>query len=117
MTGEKEIANNLNVYFVDKVKKLKDNIDKSKIVDPLVQLKNKMANSNLNFELKTVTVQSVRKIMGKMRMKKSAGPDEISQECLLLGKSVIAGPLTTIINASIYTYIHDQMIIQIQDIL
>ena len=35
--------------------------------------------------------------MGKIRMKKSAGPDEISQECLLLGKSVLAGPLTTII--------------------
>ena len=35
--------------------------------------------------------------MGKIRMKKSAGPDEISQECLLLGKSALAGPLTTII--------------------
>ena len=35
--------------------------------------------------------------MGKTRMKKSAGPDEISQACLLLGKSVLAGPLTTII--------------------
>ena len=53
-----------------------------------------MANSKLNFELKTITVQSVRKIMDKMRMNKSAGPDEISQECLLLGKSVLAGPLT-----------------------
>ena len=39
--------------------------------------------------------------MKKMKMKKSAGPDEISQECLLIGKGVLAGPLTTIINASI----------------
>ena len=34
-------------------------------------------------------------------MKKNAGPDEISQECLLIGKSILARPLTTIINESI----------------
>ena len=39
--------------------------------------------------------------MGKMKMKKSAGADDITQECLLLGKSILAGPLTTIINNSI----------------
>ena len=36
-----------------------------------------------------------------MKMKKSAGPDEISQECLLIGKSILAKPLTAIINESI----------------
>ena len=41
--------------------------------------------------------------MGQMRMKKSAGSDEISQECLLLGKSQLARPLTHIINQSIST--------------
>ena len=41
--------------------------------------------------------------MGKMKMKKSAGADEITQECLLLGKSILASPLTKIVNASIKT--------------
>ena len=36
-----------------------------------------------------------------MKMKKSAGADEIPQECLLLGKSILASPITKIINASI----------------
>ena len=39
--------------------------------------------------------------MKKMKMKKSAGQDNISQECLLIGKSILASPLTTIINESI----------------
>ena len=60
-----------------------------------------MKNSQLKFELKPVTIKSVKSIMKKMKMKKSAGPDEISQECLLIGKSILAKPLTLIINESI----------------
>ena len=41
--------------------------------------------------------------MSKMQKKKSAGADEISQECLLLGRNVLAAPLTAIINKSILT--------------
>ena len=41
--------------------------------------------------------------MGKMQNKKSARADEISQECLLLGKSILAKPLTAIINRSVLT--------------
>ena len=60
-----------------------------------------MSNSPKPFELKQVTVKEVMKTMGNMKMKKSAGMDDISQECLLIGKSVLAAPLTQIINASI----------------
>ena len=38
-----------------------------------------------------------------MKMKKSAGADEIAQECLLLGKSILASTLTKIISALIKT--------------
>ena len=41
--------------------------------------------------------------MKEMRNKKSAGHDNISQECLLMGKKVLAVPLTRIINTSIRT--------------
>ena len=39
--------------------------------------------------------------MKSMKMKKSAGPDEISQECLLIGINALVKPLNIIINASI----------------
>ena len=40
-------------------------------------------------------------IMDKMKRKKSAGPDGLTQERLLLGKEVMVIPLTHIINTSI----------------
>ena len=98
ISDEKEVADKFNEFFVDKIKNLKDNIDPSKIVDPLLHLKKKMSKKNLKFELQPVSVNTVMKTMGKMKMKKSAGADEISQECLLLGKSTLASPLTAIIN-------------------
>ena len=48
-----------------------------------------------------ISIKTVVSIMKKMKMKKSAGPDEISQECLLIGKNILARPLTTITNESI----------------
>ena len=45
----------------------------------------------------------MKKVMKEMRNKKSAGHDNISQECLLMGKKVLAVPLTRIINTSIRT--------------
>ena len=32
---EKEVANKLNEFFIEKIKNLKDNIDVTKVVDPL----------------------------------------------------------------------------------
>ena len=52
-----------------------EHVQHSKIVDPLKNLKDKISKSksNLNFELKTVSVNTVKKIMGKMKMKKVQG--------------------------------------------
>ena len=71
------------------------------MTDPLTPLKNKLAGSKVQFSLKPVTISTVKNIMKSMKMKKSGGPDEISQECLLIGRYALAKPLTNIINASI----------------
>ena len=47
-----------------------------------------MEKKNLKFTLKKVNEKTVNKVMKEMRKKKSAGHDNISQECLLLGKNV-----------------------------
>ena len=52
-----------------------------------------MSKAIPNFDLKPVTVKTVKKIMGKMKKKKSAWADEISQECLLIGKVSWQPPL------------------------
>ena len=98
---KKDIAEEFNKHFVDKISDLKEKIDPNRLKDPLEKLQEKMASKNLNFELKTVSEATVKKAMKNMQKKKSAGKDGVSQECLLLGKDVLSIPLTRIINSSI----------------
>ena len=62
------------------VVRLQEGIDKNKITDPLIPLKKKLSGNISQFSLKPVTVGTVKNIMKSMKLKKSAGPDEISQE-------------------------------------
>ena len=88
-TNEEEIANKFNDHFIEKVANLKEGIDKAKVIEPLDKLKARMDKKNLKFTLKTVSEKTVEKIMKGMRNKKSAGHDNISQECLLMGKKFL----------------------------
>ena len=82
---------------------MKEKIDPSSTSDPLTRIREKFANSNLNFKLKPVTVNQVRKSMKKMSKKKSKGTDGIPQDCLLMGLEVLVAPLTDVVNCSITT--------------
>ena len=104
VTDEKDIAESFNNFFVSKTDGIKAKIDNTIKDDPLIRLKKKVENKNLKFLLKTVSVKTVTKIMKKMKKKKSAGTDGVTQECLLMGVDVVAEPLTHIINTS-QTYI------------
>ena len=96
----KEIAESFNAFFKKKVDDLAEGIKKKRPSDTLEPLKNKHKNSKIAFSFNTVTVA---KIIRKLKQKTSCGFDEISAEILKLGKKVVAGPLTCIINASILT--------------
>ena len=101
ITDGKEVAEIFNNFFIQKIEKLKDNIDISIVEDPLERLRNKMQPKNLKFSLQTVTEAKVLKAIKQMKNKKSAGRDEITQEQMIMGAEVLAIPLTRIINASI----------------
>ena len=101
--NEEEIATKFNEFFVNKIEVLKEKIDTSLKTDPLKALEKKVANKNLKFSLKTVTVKTVTKVMKAMKKKRSSGTDGITQECLLTGVDVLAIPITHIINTSIKT--------------
>ena len=103
ISDEQEVADAFNTFFVKKIEDLKAKIDPNQKNDPLEKVKERVKNKNLHFSLKTVTVQTVKKLMQKMAKKKSKGNDGIPQDCLLLGQEVIAGPLTEVINSSITT--------------
>ena len=60
-----------------------------------------MRSKDLSFNLHTVPVSHVKKIIQKLKPKKSSGFDELSSELLKLGVDELSEPLTKIINASI----------------
>ena len=96
ITDGKEVAEIFNNFFIQKIEKLKDNIDISIVEDPLERLRNKMQPKNLKFSLQTVTEAKVLKAIKQMKNKKSAGRDEITQEQMIMGAEVLAIPLTRI---------------------
>ena len=72
ITDEKEIVEIFNDFFIQKkIEGLKNNIDPTKIKDPLEKLKDKIKSKNLNFLLKTLSVEKVRKVMEGMKKKKA----------------------------------------------
>ena len=98
MSLSKNIAKIFNKYFVEKIKKLKENIDKDYVKDPLEKRKRKMEEKKLRYSLRTVSEKKVKKAMLNIKKRKSAGSDGISQETLILGADVLVLPLTRIIN-------------------
>ena len=103
ISEETKVADLFNKFFLNKIESLKEKIDPNSTTDPLTRIREKVANSNLKFKLKPVTVNQVKKSMKKMSKKKSKGKDGIPQDCLLLGLEVLAAPLTEVINCSINT--------------
>ena len=76
---EREIANTFNTYFYEEIDGLKNNIDKNICVDPLFKLKEKMSKKNIKFQLKSVSIKTVKNAMRSMKNKRSSGHDKISQ--------------------------------------
>ena len=60
-----------------------------------------MSLKKSNFELKTVSIKSLKQSIKQLKAKKSAGYDGLTQSQLKEGVSVLASPLQNIINSSI----------------
>ena len=72
ISDEGKVADTFNNFFVEKINKLKENIDSRYIEDPLQRLKKKMEGRNIKFSLKQVTEQKVLKTMKSLKQKRSA---------------------------------------------
>jgi len=101
LAEEKEVAEAFNEYFIEKIQLLKENIDRTKVEDPLARLREKMKNNTQKLEFKPVSRKQLGGHMKKLKKKKSSGLDGLSQDHLILGESVLMLPLLVIINQSI----------------
>ena len=101
INDEQEVAEIFNDFFINKISNIKDNIDQNRVEDPIKRLEEKLKKRKLQFSLKAVTEKSVEKAINSLKMKRSAGADNLTQEQMKLGSSEIVRPLTKIINQSI----------------
>ena len=95
------IANVFNEFFVNKIDRLKENIDTNMVEDPLGKLRKKLENKGLQFSIKKINIKTLKESLKKMKKKKSSGFDGLSQEHLVMGSSTLASTLTHLINRSI----------------
>ena len=95
-----KIANIMNKFFIDKVKKIRESITKHQN-DPLFTLKKLMRNRNSQFSLQYVYPDTVNKIISSLKNSKSCGMDYIDTYTIKLIKPIILPALTHIINLSI----------------
>ena len=110
--NEKEVANEINTFFIEKVKGLIGRVDKTKQINPIEKIKeiNPGGRTNEKGErlitplvLQPVEESKVKKIIQELKPKTSCGKDGMSAELLKLGGEVLHVPLTRIINTSIAT--------------
>ena len=78
------IANSFNTFFAKKIKNLKANIDPNLITNPLKNLQNKMKAKTSKFELKTVSISSLKKTITQLKSKNSSGYDGLFKNSLKL---------------------------------
>ena len=94
---EERVATEFNNYFIEKVGKLTEKIDKSLAVDPTIQLEQKRGaqrDSNHRFQLSTISENDTKEIIQDLKSKKSCGQDGKSAEILKLGANELIPLLT-----------------------
>ena len=101
--NEMEVANGMNNFFITKVQKLSDGIDKTKAIPPTQKMHEHKRGKQITKKLVLKTVQEgkTKKIIQELAKKTSCGKDEMTPELLKLAGDSLIVPLTYIINKSI----------------
>ena len=109
ITKPRELDENMNNYFIDKIRKLRDGIP-ARRKDPLILLRSAMSKwegvrQRQDFELREVTLVEVSKTLGKLKKSTTMGHDKLDAMALKLAATSVAKPLQHILNNSIRTQI------------
>ncbi len=98
--GHEETAEEFNAFFLNKVKKIRENVPK---IDgcPLAGVKKRISNKKHYFSLSTVNEEKIISVIRNLKNSAATGVDDIPTHLLKLGAKILAVPLTWIINVSI----------------
>ena len=104
ISNPKEIATEVNEFFIQKIRKLKDDFETSDDDEPLVELKSFLSKKNIpseGFNLKELNNVEVKKLLKNLKGKKSLGLDWICGYSLKISSSILSEELGALINISI----------------
>ena len=100
VTSPAGLAKTMNMFFLEKVKKLRESIQATDS-DPLAKMRENMKSRTCTFSFQPVTEEKVRNIISNLRGSKATGLDFIDVQSLKLVQKEISACLTHIINLSI----------------
>ena len=103
VTGDKKkIANHVNEFFIEKVEKNIEEIEKTELkFCPIDHFKKHVEEPPETFKFKKVTTKDVEEVIDSLKPGGGAGVDELPNRVIKAAKSVIKGPLMKIINTAI----------------
>ena len=101
MADHKEFADQFNIFLSNIGSTLSDSIEIDDITLDFTDYLNNPTEHHFNFN--TITESETLSIINKLKIKKSSGKDEISNNLLKSITDEIAKPLTIIINQSLKT--------------
>ena len=104
ISNPKEIATAVNKFFVDKIKKLKEEFEPNESDESLNELKDYLAKKNVpreGFNLRELNDAEVKKLLKNLKGKKSSGLDWICGYSLKISSPILAEELKHLINISI----------------
>ena len=101
-TDKKKIAQHMNNYFMEKVEKNIEEIEKTEAsYCPIEHFKKHIKEPEETFRFEKVEEKEVEEIIDKLKNSGGSGSDGIPNRAIKAAKKVIKGPLTRIINLSI----------------
>ena len=104
ISNPKEIAAEVNKFFVDKIRKLKEEFETDEIQEPLTELKTYLSKKNVprdGFNLKELDNNDMKKLLKNLKGKKSSGMDWICGYTLKIASPILIEELAAIVNLCI----------------
>ena len=104
LTNPSEIAAEVNIFFVDKIRKLKEEFKPSETHDPVDELKKFLSKKNVpenGLNLRELDDEDITKLLKSLKGKKSLGMDWICGYSLKISSKCLKSELKELINHSI----------------
>ena len=78
INDDEEKATIFNRHFVNKVQRLRKNVDEKIATDPLAKLRHRLGENVPGFDFSDVSVSDVKAVLKRMKKSKAAGIDDLS---------------------------------------